>query len=209
MSVIVDLPIGVAAGLLFWSLAEYLIHRFDGHQARGRTHFSREHLAHHALADHFAPTGVFARAAVPVALIVGLALTLLWSSAAGLAAAVAFLAGCTAHEWLHRRFHARPPRTRYGRWARKHHFHHHFKSPRANHGVTSPLWDWVFGTLESPERVAVPESHAMPWLAADARAWARDFELVPTRRRAVSSRGVPSTPTPRPAVPRRAVARPS
>lgn len=194
MSVFADLAIGVAAGLLSWSLAEYLIHRFDGHQARGRTRFSREHLAHHARVAYFAETAIFVRAAAPLATIVGLGVTLLWSANAGWVAAAAFLAGCGVHEWMHRRFHARAPRTAYGRWARKHHFHHHFKSPRSNHGVTSPVWDWAFGTLEVPARVAIPETHAMPWLrTSDAGAHAEDFELVPARSRPRGPRATPTT----------------
>ena len=34
----------------------------------------------------------------------------------------------------------------------------------ANHGVTSPLWDRVFGTLEVPDVIRVPRRHAMAWL---------------------------------------------
>ena len=33
-----------------------------------------------------------------------------------------------------------------------------------NHGVTTPLWDWVFGTLEVPDRVLVPRRNALPWM---------------------------------------------
>jgi hypothetical protein len=33
-----------------------------------------------------------------------------------------------------------------------------------NHGVTSPLWDKVFGTYEAPAQVRVPRRLAMIWL---------------------------------------------
>jgi len=29
----------------------------------------------------------------------------------------------------------------------RHHLKHHFASDKTNFGVSSPLWDWVFGTL--------------------------------------------------------------
>jgi hypothetical protein len=33
-----------------------------------------------------------------------------------------------------------------------------------NHGVTTPLWDIVFGTYEEPETIRVPKKIVMPWL---------------------------------------------
>ena len=33
-----------------------------------------------------------------------------------------------------------------------------------NHGVTSPIWDLVFGTLEVPDRVRVPRKMILAWM---------------------------------------------
>jgi sterol desaturase/sphingolipid hydroxylase (fatty acid hydroxylase superfamily) len=30
---------------------------------------------------------------------------------------------------------------------RQQHMHHHFKTPNKRFGVSSPLWDYVFGTM--------------------------------------------------------------
>jgi sterol desaturase/sphingolipid hydroxylase (fatty acid hydroxylase superfamily) len=30
---------------------------------------------------------------------------------------------------------------------RQHHMHHHFQTPDKRYGVSSPLWDYVFGTM--------------------------------------------------------------
>jgi sterol desaturase/sphingolipid hydroxylase (fatty acid hydroxylase superfamily) len=38
------------------------------------------------------------------------------------------------------------------RYLKKHHMTHHFANPKGYFGVTSPLWDIVFGTLKQPER---------------------------------------------------------
>ena len=59
---------------------------------------------------------------------------------------------------------------RYGRWARRHHFHHHFVDPKTNHGVTTPLWDLVFRTYRTPEVIPVPAKLCMRWLLDDAGA---------------------------------------
>jgi sterol desaturase/sphingolipid hydroxylase (fatty acid hydroxylase superfamily) len=68
------------------------------------------------------------------------------------------------YEWLHRREHTHAGIGAYGRWARRHHFHHHFVDGRRNHGVTTPIWDLVFGTYARPERIRVPAKLCMAWL---------------------------------------------
>jgi len=81
---------------------------------------------------------------------------------------LAFTAGLTAmygaYEVLHRLAHTHAPKTAYGRWLRRHHFHHHFHDPSGNHGVTSPLGDFCFGTERPVGVVRVPRRQAMPWL---------------------------------------------
>ena len=67
---------------------------------------------------------------------------------AGYHLGAAYVAGLVGfygvYEWLHRREHTHAGIGPYGRWARRHHFHHHFVDGRTNHGVTSPIWDLVF-----------------------------------------------------------------
>jgi sterol desaturase/sphingolipid hydroxylase (fatty acid hydroxylase superfamily) len=157
----------IGAGVLGWSLAEYLLHRFYGHHARGRNEFSREHLRHHARRLYFATASKKAAAAVPVLGALGAGAT--WAAGtAGLAFGASFAAAYVGYEALHRRLHTHGPRGPYGRWARRHHFHHHFGNPWANHGVTSPLWDVVFRTWDRPAQVRVPPHFAMDWLLTEA-----------------------------------------
>ncbi len=167
-----------------WTLAEYLMHRFDGHEMKGRTHFSRQHLKHHADILWFAPTAEKVRAAA----IVGPALggVGFWLvGAPGLTFAAGFLVVYAAYEVLHRRIHTHAPRTACGRWACRHHLYHHFKSPRANHGVTVPVWDWVFRTIEPVGQLKVPAKQVMPWLLdadGEVKAAFRDAYVVGARR---------------------------
>lgn len=165
-------PITIAAacgasllGALGWSFSEYWIHRELGHNPKKLNNiFGREHVAHHGKGNYFAPTWKKLGAAVIAsAILIGPAVLL-----AGPVIGSAFVGGFVAfylyYELLHRMEHVHEGIGRYGRWARRHHFHHHFKNPRMNHGVTSPIWDHVFGTYEEPEVIAVPEKLAMPWL---------------------------------------------
>lgn len=94
----------------------------------------------------------------------------------------------TAYELIHRRPHTHAPRGWYSRWTRRHHFLHHYGSPRKNHGVTSPIWDIVFRTYEKPSLVRVPPKHAPAWLmdeqTGEVRSeYAADYEIARKRRR--------------------------
>lgn len=152
------------AGVMTWSIAEYLIHRFVGHDAKSQTAFAKEHRGHHADTRYFAPTIKKVEAAV----VVGGALTLIASAVVGWSLGAAYAAGFVAfyafYEVLHRRIHTHAPIGAYGRWARRHHLYHHYQSPRLNHGVTSPVWDWVFRTWARPEVVRIPASQSVVWL---------------------------------------------
>jgi sterol desaturase/sphingolipid hydroxylase (fatty acid hydroxylase superfamily) len=156
-------PLAFVLGVFGWSFAEYALHNWVGHLGRGRNDFSREHLAHHGDTRYFTPTP---KKIVVAALSMSApgALLVWWLGGAGASAWAGFALAYVGYEVLHRRIHTHPPRGWYGRWARRHHYYHHFVGPRFNHGVTSPLWDLVFRTWRAPERLRVPEKQAMVWL---------------------------------------------
>jgi sterol desaturase/sphingolipid hydroxylase (fatty acid hydroxylase superfamily) len=157
--------VAAACGVLTWTLLEYLIHRWMGHDRRFRkTPFGLEHVRHHIEGDYFAPTWK----KLIVAAVVTAVLTPPAIAIAGVANGVAYVAGLIVfygmYEVLHRREHTHPGIGPYGRWARRHHFHHHFVDGRTNHGVTTPIWDFVFGTYEQPTVIEVPRKLVMAWL---------------------------------------------
>ncbi|MAQ16964.1 MAG: hypothetical protein CMN30_19495 [Sandaracinus sp.] len=163
-------------GALTWSLLEYCIHRWAGHDRRFRKNvFAKEHTAHHSQGDYFAPAWKKGLAFVAALALVAPPAMALAGFAAGLAYALGLAGFYLAYETLHRMEHVHAGIGPYGRWARRHHFHHHFVNPRANHGVTSPLWDHVFGTYEKPATIPVPEKLAMRWLRdpATGEVWPR------------------------------------
>lgn len=132
----------LVAGFLAWSFLEYVIHGFLSH--RWRTFASPLHWEHHR-----DPRRVF------TSLLVWLPATallfLLLVPALGLVAAGGFtlgvLAGFLRYERVHWRIHFRPARTAREELLRRHHLAHHFRNPKAYHGVTTRFWDRVFGTL--------------------------------------------------------------
>ena len=157
----------VALGAALWTLAEYLLHRFAMHHLGGRGIMSREHLEHHVHSTwHFDRIALLSWAGVFVTgylvwLPIGWALA---SPGVGVALGTGWVLGYAFYELQHALAHRRAPRGRYSTFVRRHHFHHHFGHPMANHGVTTGLWDRVFGTFEDPGVVRVPRRLALPWL---------------------------------------------
>lgn len=164
---------GLPAGVFLWSFMEYVLHRFAFHEAKGRNYGSREHLRHHGSDDTVLESWYLSWAGV---LLVGLAAIPFLGHLAGVTqlgwgVGIGYVAGYGFYDWVHWRAHRRPipggSFGRYERWLRKHHFTHHFHAPLMNHGVSSPLWDHVFGTLVTVDQVQVPRRMTMRWLTDD------------------------------------------
>lgn len=174
-------------GTGLWSFAEYTLHRFAMHELKGRGIASREHLRHHAATGQDWETEWLAWAGV---LLVGAGwggLAWLVVGPIGAALGIGWVAAYGFYDWIHWRAHRRPIAHPYERWVRRHHFHHHFGHPLENHGVTSPVWDLVFGTyvrVDGPIRV--PRRMAMVWLVDDDGTvrpeYAADYAVVGGRR---------------------------
>lgn len=131
------------AGLLVFTLVEYVFHRWIFHGSCPVRQFEEGHARHHVdpLGDDALPFFL------PPAILVVLAGLFCLAMPAGyallLAAAVGFGYACygTGHYIIHSvRF--RHPVGR--KWAARHHIHHHH--PDRNFGVTTPLWDILLGT---------------------------------------------------------------
>lgn len=199
-------PLSFLAGALTWSAAEYTLHRFVGHgprRARPKSllaqltpsglmaAFNEEHLAHHADHRYFAPTRQKAAAAAVVTGAAAAAGSVVLGPRRGHSFALGLGATYVAYELVHRRMHTHGPIGAYDRWMWRHHLYHHFKSPRMNHGVASPLWDKVLGTkVAVTGKVKIPRRHAPDWmLDADGDVhpkYAADYEVSPAKEPAAA-----------------------
>ncbi|MGA7870206.1 MAG: sterol desaturase family protein [Candidatus Binatus sp.] len=135
-----------AAGLFAWTLVEYVIHGVLGHAHR--TFVTPLHDVHHR-----DPRAVFALGAwIPVALVLVGALV-----SFGLAPAVILycgvVAGFAAYEFVHYRIHFANPSCAVEARLRARHLAHHTREPDAIFGVTTRLWDVMFGSEPGPERM--------------------------------------------------------
>lgn len=145
VSTILTLAGGFVAGLAWWSLLEYLLHRHLFH--RFPRSMGRRHIQHHArprerrLAVAPLPSSVGGIA------LHGLLFLGLFGPELGGALLAGLVAGYLAYEWVHWSAHYRAPKHRWMRALRRHHLLHHHRDPDARFGVTTPAWDWLLGTL--------------------------------------------------------------
>jgi sterol desaturase/sphingolipid hydroxylase (fatty acid hydroxylase superfamily) len=138
-------------GLALWTLAEYWLHRklfhWEPDNAIGRRMHFIIHGIHH---DHpndklrlVMPPG----ASVPLAALFFGLFVLAFGTPHGFALFAGFLIGYLAYDYTHYWLHHFVPRSALGKRLREQHMRHHFQDHRFGFGVSSPLWDIVFGTL--------------------------------------------------------------
>ena len=157
-----------AAGGGLWTFAEYAIHRWEGHRRRRPHVGTRLHLQHHSEPSAF-PASPTVAAWVALAVVPSAAAAWWLAGIVATGLPVGFALGYLVYEWLHYRIHVHPPRGAWGRWARHHHFAHHFRDPHGNFGVTTAVWDRLLGTDLGPGPVRVPRRHRPPWLPSGQR----------------------------------------
>jgi 4-hydroxysphinganine ceramide fatty acyl 2-hydroxylase len=141
-------------GVLFWTLAEYLLHRFVFHWITEAKWSQRFHFIMHGSHHNF-PRDEERLLMPPVpGLIMGgmlfavfyLIFWLLGISQLTFGFFPGFFSGYLMYSFVHRATHInRPPKRFKHIW--HHHSLHHYKYPDKAFGVSSPFWDIVFGTM--------------------------------------------------------------
>jgi sterol desaturase/sphingolipid hydroxylase (fatty acid hydroxylase superfamily) len=139
-----------AAGWLAWTLIEYVLHRFLFHwRGRGRAAELRAFLIHGY--HHEYPNDRMRLVAPPLmswgpAALIALAWWALLGERHWAPVFAGTAAGYVAYDWIHYYTHHARPRWALGKWLRRYHMLHHHRDDDAYYGVSSPLWDLVFGT---------------------------------------------------------------
>jgi 4-hydroxysphinganine ceramide fatty acyl 2-hydroxylase len=149
-------------GLGVWTLMEYLVHRFVLHVAfpAGKSWTSRvlhrlfdaSHADHHAQPfDGYHINGHLDTLLVAVWL---MPLSFLAPPYTASMAVAGLFAGYAAEEWAHHAMHFDNFRWRYFQYVRRRHLYHHSRlGVGTAYGITSDLWDKVFGTrIPAPQR---------------------------------------------------------
>ncbi len=148
--------IAFAGGVLFWTLFEYVMHRYLFHMATesrmGRRIVYTMHGVHH---EYPRDKGRLFMPPVPSLIISGIILLVLYVLAGSYSFSFfpGFMFGYLAYASMHYAIHAfAPPKWLKALW-RNHHLHH-YKTPDKGFGVSSVLWDVVFGTVPTKEDIA-------------------------------------------------------
>jgi len=147
----------LAIGLLSWSAFEYVMHRFIFHY-EAQSRFGREFLYHAHVSHHEDPRG---KNRISSSLIIGLPIgggywLLAWAVMGSWADAswlfIGLAAGFFGYKWVHFQCHHRRSRARPLMYLRHYHLMHHHRTPDLRFGVTSPLFDLMFGTFRTSSR---------------------------------------------------------
>lgn len=139
-------------GFIFWTLTEYVLHRFAFHYRAGSAFAERMvYLAH---GNHHDQPQDATRLVMPPlpALILATLLYLFFRVLLGTQWVMpffsGFLVGYLCYDYIHYGVHHYMPRSSIGRFLKNHHMKHHFMTHGARWGVSTPLWDLVFGTMD-------------------------------------------------------------
>jgi 4-hydroxysphinganine ceramide fatty acyl 2-hydroxylase len=138
------------AGVLFWTITEYLMHRFVFHfhptGEFGKKIIWTFHGVHHDYPSD--PLRLVMPPSVSLPLATLFYLLFLWVLGPVTASAFmpGFLVGYLFYDITHFAVHHFPIKGRIFGTLRELHMRHHFKNPDAAYGVSSPFWDYVFRT---------------------------------------------------------------
>jgi sterol desaturase/sphingolipid hydroxylase (fatty acid hydroxylase superfamily) len=165
-------------GVALFFPSEYLVHRgvfhFFADKRAGKV-LSKQHVAHHRTPDDLDHLFNDPRISLTVGVLYFLVCFALTRSL-GQSAALSFgnFTGLLYYEHVHFTAH-RPgskPWTPWGRYMKKFHLWHHYKHEKLWFGVTSPVFDAVFGTNKEQKDVApsptvrtlVPTDEQLEWM---------------------------------------------
>jgi hypothetical protein len=167
-----------AAGVLAWTLAEYLLHKHVFHapdHIMAETHdvvasLSRDepvlpalptwrhvayfiaHGVHHEYPSDSSRLVMPPGASVPIAVVTWLLFRAVLGPVDTPAFFAGFVAGYLVYDTTHYAVHHLAMPTAWGRYLKKRHARHHFLDADRDYGVSSPLWDVVFGTFTPSSR---------------------------------------------------------
>jgi 4-hydroxysphinganine ceramide fatty acyl 2-hydroxylase len=142
----------VLGGVFTWTLTEYLLHRFVFHyQPKSKwgqyLHFMM-HGVHHAYPNDSKRLVMPPAVSIPLATLFYLLFRLILGPVYAAPFFAAFIFGYICYDEIHYATHHAPMKGATLLKLKHHHVRHHYHDPEKGFGVSSPLWDYVFGTLD-------------------------------------------------------------
>ena len=143
------------SGVFVWTLTEYLLHRFVFHYEPSSTWGKQLHFLMHGVHHDYPQDHTRLVMPPPVSIPLAAAFGLLFSALFGAhweAIFAGFLVGYVIYDTTHYATHHWKMQGGLGRFLREYHLRHHFRDDDLGYGVSSPLWDYVFGTVSTRTR---------------------------------------------------------
>jgi hypothetical protein len=138
-------------GFLFWTFAEYNVHRFLYHtETNSDFLFRLQHNAHGIHHNHPKDRTRLAMPPLPGLLLSGIFFLIFWLVMGSYVFAFfpGFMMGYLAYITFHYTQHiVKSPKWPPFKALWRHHDVHHYVNPYVAHGVSTRLWDFVFGTM--------------------------------------------------------------
>jgi sterol desaturase/sphingolipid hydroxylase (fatty acid hydroxylase superfamily) len=136
-------------GVLMWTLLEYVVHRYVFHyepksRAGKALHFII-HGVHHDYPNDASRLVLPPVISLPMAVLFYFLFAVSFGRFAP-AISAGFGAGYVCYDMIHYATHHFAMKNRIGLWLKQYHLRHHYKDDEVGFGVSSPLWDYIFGT---------------------------------------------------------------
>ncbi|HVH42531.1 MAG TPA: sterol desaturase family protein [Labilithrix sp.] len=146
-------------GVFVWTFAEYILHRYVFHWYKDTPFGRRVHFLLHGVHHDFPNDGD--RLVMPLLTSIPLAVifyTAFYFAFGGARLAEPFFAGFAlgylAYDGTHYAVHHFKQTSRIGKFVKRHHMLHHHADHDGGFGVSSPIWDYVFGTMPQVKKLA-------------------------------------------------------
>lgn len=146
-------------GLFFWTLTEYLMHRFVFHYEPTSEWGKYLHFMMHGV-HHDYPNDSL-RLVLPPVISIPLALMFYSLFVAVMGGTITapfyagFILGYMFYDSWHYASHHFAMKAPFWLFLKQYHMLHHYQDPHTRFGVSSPVWDYVFGTTAAKEKQTV------------------------------------------------------
>lgn len=136
-------------GVVGWTLFEYAMHRFAFHWTSSvpfiRGTIFVLHGNHHVNSNDPLRNLMPPIVSIPIASVVW-GLCVLALGGMGTWLFLGFISGYVVYDAIHFGCHQWPMKGRLAGMLKRHHMRHHHGNEAGNFAITTPLWDWLFGT---------------------------------------------------------------
>jgi sterol desaturase/sphingolipid hydroxylase (fatty acid hydroxylase superfamily) len=146
----------IVAGIAFWTVAEYLLHRFLFHFTP-KTDFGKRisfifHGVHHDYPNDTKRLVMPPSVSIPLAVIFYTIFYFIFGEVYVLPFFAGVIAGYLFYDISHYAIHHFNMHNKFWLLIKNHHMRHHYKDPTKGYGVSSPFWDAIFRTsFENPK----------------------------------------------------------